>query len=123
MNRSQLIDSLKRGHTVVVNLQNASVVFCKSELRPINHYRASRLTKIIVNDPVYGSIFFSGFSAKLDAISRGDKISLKVTVTGVGDPSDKYPEPILFAKPATRRADSIAINTPVATDSDLTVNV
>lgn len=121
--RQELIDMIKSGKTVTINLTQAEVVSSKRDLKPINHYRAASLYKIVVKDPVFGSIFFSGFSDKLASIGYGDKVSLKVTVTGVGDASERYPDPILFAKPLTRKGDSVTIEKPVVYEPDLTVNV
>jgi len=123
INRQNLIETVKSGRTVVLQLTNAEVVFRRKDLKPLNHYSVANLYKVIVKDPTFGTIFFSGFSQKLADIEFGDKVSLKVTVTGVGDPSDRYPEPILFAKPNARRGDSIMIDKQVMVAPDLTVNV
>ena len=121
--RNELIELIKSGKTVTINLNKAEVVFSKRDLKPINHYCVANLYKFIVKDPVFGSIFFSGFSSKLADLNLGDMISLKVTVTGVGDPSERYPDPIVFAKPHTRKGDSITVDKPIVFEPDLTVNV
>lgn len=129
MNRDELIELIREGRRVVVMLDKAEVVMAKSHLMPVKNTTAN-LAKIIVKDPVFGSIYFSGFSGKLfEMFSRNGtnaQVSLKVTVTGIGDANDRYPEPILFAKPHLKKGDPLSIDFPVdATqpDSDLSVNV
>lgn len=125
ISRQQMLDYLKQGREVTVELTNAQVVSVKSELRPISHYRCATLTKIIVRDEVLGSIYFGGFSDKLRSINYGNKVSLKVKVTGVGDATERYPDPILFAKPLTRKGDSVKVEaSPADTqENDLSINV
>lgn len=125
ISRQQMLDYLKQGREVTVELQNVEVVFVKTELRPISHYRCARLTKVIVRDVALGSIYFGGFSDKLQSINRGDKVSLKVKVTGVGDATEKYPDPILFAKPLTRKGDSVKVEAPAANteENGLSINI
>lgn len=106
-----------------MQLTDAKVVSSKRDVRPISHYRAGTIYKIVVVDPVFGSVFFSSFSDKLAALSVGEQVSLKVTVTGVGDPSERYPEPILFAKPITRQRDAVTIARPVVEYADDLPNV
>lgn len=130
MNRDELIKLVKDGKRVVVMLNDAKVVSAKKELKPINTWHCATLYKFVVKDPVFGTVFFSGFSEKLIEIfgkGYGDiKVSLKVTVTGVGKASDRFPEPMLFAKPNLKRGDPLIIDCPVdATQegSDLSINV
>ena len=125
ISRQQMLDYLKQGREVTVELTNAQVVSVKSELRPISHYRCATLTKIIVRDEVLGSIYFGGLSDKLRSINYGNKVSLKVKVTGVGDATERYPDPILFAKPLTRKGDSVKVEAPPADtqENDLSINV
>lgn len=125
LNRTQILDLLKEGKKVTVELTNAEVVFSKAELRPLSHYKVGTLMKIIVRDENLGSIYFGGFSNKLRGVSRGDKVSLKVIITGVGDATEKYPDPILFAVAQTRGRDSVKVGTPEIDTSgnDLPINV
>lgn len=125
ISRKQMLDYLKNGREVTIELTNAQVVSVRSELRPISHYRCATLTKVIVRDEVLGSIYFGGFSDKLRYINYGDKVSLKVKVTGVGDATEKYPDPILFAKPLTRKGDSVKVDARPANteENDLSINV
>lgn len=128
MNRNELIDTVQNGRQVVIMLDGAEVVSAKKQLKPINHYSVATLYKIIVKDPTFGVIYFSGFSAKLlEMFSHNSvKVSLKVTVTGVGEPSDRYPEPILFAKPHLKKGDPLVIDMPIDTTEqgyDLSINV
>lgn len=124
MNRIELIELVKAGKTVTLNLTEATVVSVRSEIKPVNHYHGARMYKIIVNDPTFGTIYFGSFSSKVEDVYPNDKISLKVTVTGMGDASKRYPDPILFAKAHTRKGESIALVKPVVFDpTDLTVNV
>lgn len=123
LNREELIQIVKSGRNVVVNLTDAEVVSAKQEFRAIGRYATGTLYKIVAKDPVFGTVFFSSFSHKLGELARGTKVSLKVTVTGVGDASDRYPDPILFARPDTRKRDSVAIAKPIVFEPDLTVNV
>lgn len=123
MNRTELIALVKSGKTVTVALDNASVVSIRRELRPINHYRCASMYKVVVKDPTFGAIYFSTFSAKFDDVNYGDTISLKVNVTGVGDATERYPDPILFSRANTRKGDSLSIAKPAMIENDLTVNV
>jgi hypothetical protein len=130
MNRTELIDNVKSGRRVTIMLNGAEVVSAKKDLKPINHYTCATLYKIVVKDPIYGAIFFSGFSEKmLEMFSSGynaAQVSLKVTVTGVGESSDRYPDPILFAKPHLKKGDPLVVDFPIDTtsqDHDLSVNV
>lgn len=112
--------------TVVYELVDAEVVFAKSILKPLNRYCVVKMNKIIVKDPILGSVFFQSSSEKLQQVSRGDKISLSINLTGVGTPSEKYPDPIIFAKASTRKRDCVTIKKSVdapSVDDDLTVNV
>jgi hypothetical protein len=59
----------------------------------------------------------------IDYVCKGDKISLKVMISGIGDVSERYPDPILFAKACTKRGDSVTVLPPVADENDLSVNV
>ena len=125
LDRAKLLDLLKAGKKVTVELTDAEVVFAKAEVRPICHYKVGTLMKIIVRDEKLGSIYFGGFSSKLRGISRGDKVSLKVIITGVGDATEKYPDPILFAVAQTRGRDSVKVGVPEIDTSgnDLSINV
>lgn len=131
MNRDEVIKLVKEGKRVVIMLDAADVVMCKSTPMPLkNMSGAAPLAKIIVKDPKFGSVYFSGFSNKLFDMFTKDginaQVSLKVTVTGVGDPNEKYPEPMLFAKPHLKKGDPLVIDRPVdatGTDDDLSINV
>lgn len=130
MNRTELIDNVKSGRRVTIMLNGAEVVSAKKDLKPINHYKCATLYKIVVKDPIYGAIFFSGFSDKLlemfGSSYNSAKVSLKVTVTGVGEASDRFPDPILFAKPHLKKGDPLVVDFPIDTtqeSSDLSVNV
>lgn len=125
LNKAKILDSLKAGKKVTVELTDAEVVFSKAEMRALSHYKVGTLMKIIVRDENLGSIYFGGFSNKLRGLSRGDKVSLKVTITGVGDASEKYPDPILFAVAQTRGRDSVKVGVPEIDTSgtDLPINV
>lgn len=122
MNKAQIVEALKSGKSVTVNIEAAKVVWVDGILKPISHYRTAYLTKIIVVDKDLGSIFFSGFSDKLRALDKGEKVSLKLTITGLGTPSEKYPDPIMFAKAHTRKGDCVKVESPDS-DHDLTINV
>lgn len=130
MNRTELIENVNNGRRVTIMLSGAEVVSAKKELKPINHYRCATLYKIVVKDPTYGAIYFGGFSDKLlELFSSGyntARVSLKVTVTGVGESSDRYPDPILFAKPHLKKGDPLVVDFAIdATESDhaLSINV
>lgn len=142
MNRTELIKNVKEGHKVIIQLKDAEVISVKDGVYyPSNYnpvYRPSRswygrpsvssrsgtrYLKIVVKDPEMGVVFFKTYSSKLFDITKGDKISLKVTVTGVGDATEKYPDPIVFAKVLTLKRDSFTIVKPTVVEPDLTVNV
>lgn len=133
LNNTELDGLAIRKKTVTYSVVDAEVVFAK---RYTNHLfrnlsRANRGVplsgiKIIVKDPVLGSLYFQSTSDKLLNIVRGDKISLVVSLTGVGTPSEKYPDPIIFAKALTRKRDSVRITSEIAaspSDDDISVNV
>lgn len=131
MTKNELIALVKSGRTVTLNLVEAEIVSVKKDFVILHSKpgqgpgrRAASVTKIIVKDSELGAVYFSGFSEKLKQLYRGHKISLKVTVTGVGDPSNRYPDPILFAKPHTRKGDSVVIKDDLTEDRDnLPVNI
>ena len=113
MNKNQVIDLINSGKTVTVQLTGAEVVSVKQDYKPINRFYTGTLYKIVVKDPVLGAVYFGTFSDRLRGVDRGDKISLKVTLTGIGEASERFPDPILFAKPFTRKGDAVAIDRPV----------
>lgn len=130
MNREDVMKMVKDGKRVVIMLNKAEVVMSRSTPMVVKGVTSAMLAKIIVKDPVFGTVYFSGFSQKLfDMFEKGGinaQVSLKVTVTGIGDATDKYPDPILFAKPHLKKGDPLVIDFPVdATqmDSDLPINV
>lgn len=125
MNRSELMELVKSGKMVTIMLNDAKVVSLKDEWKVCKNTTAL-LTKIVVVDPLLGAIYFSGFSEKLRRVEYGSLISLKVTVTGMGDATEKYPDPILFAKPHLRGSDTITSKPAADTlagDVDISVNV
>lgn len=133
LNSTELDGMTIRKPTVQYTITDAEVVFAKSYTAGL--FRAGRYNrgvmvrgvKVIVKDPVLGSVFFQTTSDKLYSVERGDKISLSLTLTGVGTPTEKYPDPIIFAKANTRKRDSVVVNKPAAEPSavgdDLPVNV
>lgn len=130
MNREDVMKMVKDGKRVVIMLNKAEVVMSRSTPMVVKGVTSAMLAKIIVKDPVFGTVYFSGFSQKLFDMFEKDginaQVSLKVTVTGMGDATDKYPDPILFAKPHLKKGDPLEIDFPVdATrmDSDLPINV
>ena len=130
MNREDVINAVRDGKRVIIMLNKAEVVMSRSTPMVVKTVTSAMLAKIIVKDPVFGTVYFSGFSQKLFDMFEKDgvnaQVSLKVTVTGVGDATDKYPDPILFAKPHLKKGDPLVIDFPVdATrqDSDLPINV
>lgn len=143
MNRSELMELVKSGKMVTIMLTDAKVVsvktdwkVCRAPARPATsgfyhdptpqYGRTAELFKIVVVDPLLGAIYFSGFSEKLRRVEYGSLISLKVTVTGMGDATEKYPDPILFAKPHLRGSDTITSKPAADTlagDVDISVNV
>lgn len=125
MNRTELMELVKSGKMVTIMLNDAKVVSLKDEWKVCKNTTAL-LTKIVVVDPLLGAIYFSGFSEKLRRVEYGSLISLKVTVTGMGDATEKYPDPILFAKPHVRGSDTITgkpAADSLAGDVDISVNV
>lgn len=123
LNRQEVIDHVKNGRTVTLVLDGADVVSIKWVPKPISHYRVATVGKIIVKHPELGTIYFGTYSSKFDNVRKGDKISLKVMISGIGDASERYPDPILFAKACTRKGDAVTVLPTVADDSDLPVNV
>ena len=140
MNKLDLVANVKNGHTVTIQLKDAEVISVKDGVyypSTVYHprYRSwygrssvstrsgTRYLKVVVKDPELGVLFFKTYSSKLTDLCKGDKISLKVTVTGIGDATERYPDPILFAKAHTRKGDSLSIDKPIVSEPDLTVNV
>lgn len=130
MNREDLVKMIQEGKRVVIMLNKAEVVMSRSTPMPVKGVTSAMLAKIIVKDPIFGTVYFSGFSQKLFDMFEKDginaQVSLKVTVTGSGQPTEKYPEPMLFAKPHLKKGDPLMIDFPIdATrmDSDLPINV
>jgi hypothetical protein len=131
MNRDEVMKLVKEGKRVVIMLDRADVVMCKSTPMLIRgQMRSAMLAKLIVKDSNFGTVYFSGFSEKLFDMFTKDgvnaQVSLKVTVTGVGDPNEKYPEPMLFAKPHLKKGDPLVVDFPVdatKSDDDLPINV
>jgi hypothetical protein len=134
LNTTELDGMAIRKKTVEYSLVDAEVVFAKRytnhlfrDLSRANRGRPISGTKIIVKDPVLGSLFFQSTSDKFLGVERGDTISLVVSLTGVGTPSEKYPDPIIFAKALTRKRDSVLISKKDAatapSDDDISVNV
>jgi hypothetical protein len=134
LNATELDGLAIRKKTVTYSLVDAEVVFVKSytshlfrDLSRANRGMLLRGVKIIVKDPVLGSVFFQSTSDKFNDVERGDKISLVVTLTGVGTPSEKYPDPIMFAKANTRKRDSVVLTkkdlSAPSADDDISVNV
>lgn len=104
-------------------LECADVLSIKWEPRAVNRYAVATIGKVVVKHPELGTIYFGTYSSKFDTVRKGDKISLKVMITGIGDASERYPDPILFAKACTRKGDSVTVLPPVADETDLNVNV
>lgn len=120
--------SMNLYETVKYDLVDAEVLSAKIVDKNLyNSYRRITVTKIVVKDALLGCVFFQTSSDKLFDVARGDKISLSLTLTGVGTPTEKYPDPIIFAKANTRKRDSVVVNKPAAEPSavgdDLPVNV
>ena len=84
-----------------VSLNNAKVV--KRTLAPnlfkkFNEWKNVDIVKVVLLDPKLGATFISGTSTQIHNLHRDDTVSGEINITGVGDPSEKFPEPILFAK-------------------------
>jgi hypothetical protein len=129
IDKNEIMQMVKDGKRVAVMLSDAKVVSVKREARVVGRGRVANATlfKIVAVDENLGPVFLSSFSDKLSDIDFGQMISLKVTITGVGDASEKYPDPILFSKPHIRGRDPITVRdadtTEIEADVDLTVNV
>lgn len=109
MDKAKLLETIRRGTEVILEVKDAEVVSIKKDVRHINKWRACTFLKFVAVDPKLGPVWFSTSADKFWNINLHDKISLKVKVTGVGDPSDKYPDPILFCKPALRGEKAVEI--------------
>lgn len=116
--REKIVDLVKAGRAVRVQLNQATIVSIKEEREKFGYgitwgssisFNTGIRKKIVVRDPQIGTVWFSSFSSKFDDVQRGDRLTLKVDVNGVGDPSEKYPEPILFAKTNTRAQNSVTV--------------
>lgn len=122
---SELVGFTEKNKTVNYELVDAEVVSVKKVVWAINHYKVATAMKVVVKDSVLGSVFFQTTSDKLYGVNRGDKISLSLTLTGVGTASERYPDPIIFAKAKTRKRDSVAVTKAATQPSgdDLSINV
>ena len=123
LNRQEVIEHIKSGRTVTMILESADVLSIKWEPRPVNRYAVATIGKVVVKHPELGTIYFGTYSSKFDTVRKGDKISLKVMITGIGDVSQRYPDPILFAKACTRKGDAVTVLPTVTDETDLNVNV
>lgn len=131
MNKSELVNRVQNGNKVIIQLTDAEVVSIKKD--HFKTYRsgwaAGSYKKFVVKDPVYGTIWFCSSGDFFWNLDVDDKISLKVTVSGVGTPSERYPDPILFAKPLRKSKDNpVSVvkgySSPNVEDSvDLGINV
>lgn len=101
MNKSELIERVQNGAKVIVQLKEAEIVSIKKDFFKTSRsgWAGGSYRKFVVNDPVYGSTWFCSSGDQFWDLDVEDKISLKVEVSGVGTPSERYPDPILFAKP------------------------
>ena len=108
------------------DLLAGEIVFAKKYYH-IHNGQHIKGIKIIVKDAVLGSVFFQTFSSRFFDVEKGDKISLTLTLTGVGEPREGFPDPIIFAKAQTRKGDSVLIqklaDEPSDNNDDLNVNV
>lgn len=101
MNKSELIERIQNGGQVIIQLKDAKVVSIKKD-----YFKTSRTgwaggsyKKFIVQDPVYGTVWFCSSGDFFWNLEVEDRISLKVQASGVGTPTERYPDPILFTKP------------------------
>lgn len=98
MNADKIRELVADGRTVVVMLTNATVVSVKSDFIRLRSGHITGVKKFVVKDEILGTIWFSTSSNKLWNMVEGDKITSKVTLTGMGKPTPRYPDPIMFAK-------------------------
>lgn len=108
INRDKVVDVVKSGRDVTVLLRNATIVSVKSDIHRYGGQGSLR-RKIIVKDPQLGSVWFSSFSDQFSSVERGDKLTMKVTVNGVGDSTRQYPDALLFAHTNTRSNNAVTI--------------
>lgn len=111
MNREQVKDILNKNKSVTLNLENVEIIFVKEELKYSEKSRSRPfwMTKVILKDSELGSVFISSFSNKFRTLHKGQKISLKVTITGIGDANSKYPDPLFFARAELNRGEGIVV--------------
>lgn len=123
MNKSELIERINGGSSVILSLDCVKVVSIKRDVRQFNRWAMGSVLKIVAVHPEYGPIWFSTSGSKFWDINLHDTISLKVKVTGVGEPSKAYPDPILFSKPIGRGENSVKIHEIFPESIDSSVNL
>lgn len=108
MNRDEVIQKVQNGGRVIVQLTEADVASIKKD-----YFRTSRsgwaggaYRKFVVQDPTYGTVWFASSGEWFWNLDVEDRISLKLEISGVGTPSERYPDPILFAKPLRKSRDN-----------------
>lgn len=103
MNADKIRELVGDGRTVVVMLTNATVVSVKSDFLRLRSGHITGVKKFVVKDEILGTIWFSTSSNKLWNMVEGDKITCKATLTGMGKPTPRYPDPMMFAKVNARQ--------------------
>lgn len=89
---------LRSGKTVKVSLDQAKVVSSKIKSVPISHYKSIRVKSLVVVDPKYGAVYISSSSDKIFNADFGDTLTGKILLTGLGEKSERYEDPIKFSK-------------------------
>lgn len=99
IDRSEVkLEKLKQyGFSQKVKINKAKVIKSTTLLKAINHYRCRELAKLVLVDEKLGAIFISGFSNDL-FIERGKLVTGVIELTGIGEATEQYPEPMLFAR-------------------------
>jgi hypothetical protein len=107
MNADKIRELVGSGKTVIVMLTNAKVVSAKRDVIRLKSGYLTGVTKYVVTDENLGTIWFSTSSNKLSGVSVGDTITCKATLTGMGKPTPRFPNPMLFAKINTRQKELV----------------
>lgn len=91
--------------TVVIELKEAEVLSVKVKVSP----RGYGYLGITVKDSVCGRVWFSSSSKHFTGLQRGDKVSCTLIAYSRTQPSERFPEIMIFAK----KAKDIVVTHPV----------
>lgn len=99
------------GSTQKVRINRAKVIKATVFSKLINHYKVRDLSKLVLVDDKLGTIFISGFANDLFQ-NKGTLLSGIIELTGVGNATEQYPEPMLFARKVRGKVGTLTVEEP-----------